>query len=151
SGLLLNVREHGLSFEDFEDRKLVLIADEAHHNNADDWGDWVERIHKMNFDNILLEITATLDYESRKIVEKYQDKVLYKYHLAQFRIDKYSKEINLVRSHYDEQDRIIQALILNLYRQELATSNNINLKPVILFKAKRTIKESEENKEKFHK
>lgn len=151
SGLLLNVRENGLSFEDFEDRKLVLIGDEAHHNNADVWGDLVERIHKMNFDNILLEFTATLDYESRKIVEKYQDKVLYKYDLAQFRIDKYSKEINLVRSHYDEQDRIIQALILNLYRQELATSNNINLKPVILFKAKRTIKESEENKEKFHK
>src|SRR5690554_74666 len=95
SGLLLNVRENGLSFEDFEDRKLVLIGDEAHHNNADVWGDLVERIHKMNFDNILLEFTATLDYESRKIVEKYQDKVLYKYDLAQFRIDKYSKEINL--------------------------------------------------------
>jgi type III restriction enzyme len=38
-----------------------------------------------------------------------------------------------------------------LYRQELATSNNINLKPVILFKAKKTIKESEQNKENFHK
>src|SRR5690606_12685877 len=71
--------------------------------------------------------------------------------LAQFRIDKYSKEINLIRSLYDEQERIIQALILNLYRQELASSNNINLKPVILFKAKRTIKESEQNKENFHK
>jgi len=52
---------------------------------------------------------------------------------------------------YDEKDRIIQALILNLYRQELATSNNINLKPVILFKAKKTIQESEQNKENFHK
>jgi type III restriction enzyme len=52
---------------------------------------------------------------------------------------------------YDEQERIIQALILNLYRQELATVHNINLKPVILFKAKKTIKESEQNKENFHK
>ena len=77
--------------------------------------------------------------------------MIFKYDLAQFRIDKYSKEINLIRSLYDEQDRIIQALILNLYRQELATSNNINLKPVILFKAKKTIKESEQNKENFHK
>src|SRR5690554_3636195 len=151
SGLLLNVRENGLSFEDFEDRKLVLIGDEAHHNNADVWGDLVEKIHQMNFENILLEFTATLDYESQKIVEKYQDKVIYKYDLAQFRLDKYSKEINLIRSLYDEQERIIQALILNLYRQELATSNNINLKPVILFKAKKTIKESEQNKENFHK
>ncbi len=151
SGLLLNVRENGLSFEDFEDRKLVLIGDEAHHNNADVWGDLVEKIHQMNFENVLLEFTATLDYESQKIVEKYQDKVIFKYDLAQFRIDKYSKEINLIRSLYDEQDRIVQAVILNLYRQELATSHNINLKPVILFKAKRTIKESEQNKESFHK
>ena len=98
SGLLLNVKENSLSFEDFEDRKLVLIGDEAHHNNADVWGQLVERIHEMNFDNILLEFTATLDYESRKIVEKYKDKVIYKYDLAQFRIDKYSKEINLIRS-----------------------------------------------------
>jgi len=151
SGLLLNVRENGLSFEDFEDRKLVLIGDEAHHNNAEVWGDLVERIHQMKYENILLEFTATLDYESQKIVEKYQDKVIYKYDLAQFRLDKYSKEINLIRSLYDEQERIIQALILNLYRQELATSHNVNLKPVILFKAKRTIKESEQNKENFHK
>lgn len=151
SGLLLNVRENGLSFEDFKNRKLVLIGDEAHHNNADVWGDLVERIHQMNFENILLEFTATLDYESQKIVEKYQEKVIYKYDLAQFRLDKYSKEINLVRSLYDERERVIQALILNLYRQELAASHNINLKPVILFKAKRTIAESERNKAKFHK
>jgi type III restriction enzyme len=151
SGLLLNVRENGLSFDDFEDRKLVLIGDEAHHNNADVWGDLVEKIHQMNFDNILFEFTATLDYESQKIVEKYQDKVIYKYDLAQFRLDKYSKEINLIRSLYDEQERIIQSLILNLYRQELATSHNVNLKPVILFKAKRTIAESEQNKANFHK
>lgn len=150
SGLLLNVRENGLSFEDFEDRKLVLIGDEAHHNNADVWGDLVMKIHQMNYENVLLEFTATLDYDSREITEKYQDKVIQKYDLAQFRIDKYSKEINLIRSQYDEQERIIQALILNLYRQELAILHGINLKPVILFKARRTIKESEENKQKFH-
>ena len=51
----------------------------------------------------------------------------------------------------EQQERILQALILNLYRQELATANNINLKPVILFKAKKTIKESEQNKVNFHK
>lgn len=150
SGLFTNIRENGLSFEDFEDRKIVLFGDEAHHNNAPVWGEIVTRIHKMNYENILLEFTATLDYESREITEKYQDKVIQKYDLAQFRIDKYSKEINLIRSLYEERERIIQALILNLYRQELATSRGINLKPVILFKAKRTIKESEQNKINFH-
>lgn len=151
SGLLLNVRENGLSFENFENMKLVLIGDEAHHNNADVWGDLVEKIHTMNYDNILLEFTATTDYAEKKVADKYRDKVLFRYDLAEFRKDGYSKEINLLRSLFDEKHRIIQALILNLYRQELATSHNINLKPVVLFKAKKTIQESQRNKENFHK
>ena len=91
-----------------------------------------------------------MDYEKQDIVKKYEDKVLFKYDLKQFRLDKYSKEINLIRSNYDEKERVIQAIILNQYRQELATKQNINLKPVILFKAKQTIKESEKNKQNFH-
>jgi type III restriction enzyme len=156
---LNNTRENSVTYEDFENRKLVLIADEAHHlssgtksgNMFGSWEDTVLKVLNSNFGNLLLEFTATLDYESHEITEKYKDKVIYKYDLAQFRIDKYSKEINLIRSLYDEKERIIQALILNLYRQELATQHNINLKPVILFKAKSTIKESEANKENFHK
>ncbi|MCO5268898.1 MAG: DEAD/DEAH box helicase family protein [Brumimicrobium sp.] len=155
---LNNTKENSVTYEDFEDKKIVLIADEAHHlssgtKSGDLFGSWeqtVVEILNQNFDNLLLEFTATLDYGSREIVEKYQDKVLYKYDLAQFRIDKYSKEINLIRSQYDEKERIIQALLLNLYRQELASLHNINLKPVVLFKAKKTIKESEENKLRFH-
>jgi type III restriction enzyme len=156
---LNNTKENSLTYEDFKDKKLVLIADEAHHlvsgtksgNLFGTWEDTVKKIHDSNFENILLEFTATIDTDTAELVKHYQDKVIFKYDLAQFRIDKYSKEINLIRSLYDERDRIIQALILNLYRQELATSNNINLKPVILFKAKKTIKESEQNKENFHK
>jgi type III restriction enzyme len=156
---LNNTKENSVTYEDFKDKKMVLIADEAHHlssatkSNGDLFGSWegtVIEILKQNFDNILLEFTATLDYDNAEILKKYQDKVIFKYDLAQFRIDKYSKEINLIRSGFDQQERIIQALILNLYRQELATANNINLKPVILFKAKKTIKESEQNKVDFH-
>jgi len=155
---LNNTKENSVTYEDLKDKKIALIADEAHHISAgtrqgDLFGSWegtVMQILEQNFDNILLEFTATLDYESAEISEKYKDKVIQKYDLAQFRIDKYSKEINLIRSLYDEKERIIQALILNLYRQELATSKDINLKPVILFKAKRTIKESEQNKLNFH-
>jgi type III restriction enzyme len=157
---LNTTKENSVTFEDFKDKKLVLFADEAHHlnsatkNNGELFGSWegtVLEILNQNFDNLLLEFTATMDFESREILKKYQDKVLFKYDLSEFRNDKFSKEINLIRSHYNEKERIIQALILNLYRQDLATSNSINLKPVILFKAKKTIKESEENKEKFHK
>ena len=156
---LNNTKENSVTYEDFKAKKIALIADEAHHLSSGTksgtlFGSWegtVEKILKQNYDNILLEFTATLDYDSQAVVKKYQDKVIQKYDLSQFRVDKFSKEINLIRSLYDEQERIIQALILNLYRQELATSNTINLKPVILFKAKRTIKESEENKKNFHK
>lgn len=156
---LNNTKENSVTYEDFKDKKLVLIADEAHHlvagtrngNLFGSWEDTVKKIHDSNFKNILLEFTATIDTDTVALVNHYQDKVIFKYDLSEFRKDKYSKEINLIRSLYDEQDRIIQALILNLYRQELATSNNINLKPVILFKAKKTIKESEQNKENFHK
>jgi type III restriction enzyme len=156
---LNNTKENSVTYEDFKDKKLVLIADEAHHlvagtksgNLFGSWEDTVKKIHESNFENILLEFTATIDTDTAELVNHYQDKVIFKYDLAEFRKDKYSKEINLIRSLYDEQERIIQALILNLYRQELATSNNINLKPVILFKAKKTIKESEQNKENFHK
>jgi len=156
---LNNTKENSVTYEDFKDKKLVLIADEAHHlvagtklgNLFRSWEDTVKKIHDSNFENILLEFTATIDTDTAALVNHYQDKVIFKYDLSEFRKDKYSKEINLIRSLYDERDRIIQALILNLYRQELATSNNINLKPVILFKAKKTIKESEQNKENFHK
>jgi len=155
---LNNTKENSVTYEDFKNKKMVLIADEAHHlvagtrsgNLFGSWEDTVKKIHETNFDNILLEFTATIDTETAALLNHYQDKVVFKYDLAQFRNDKYSKEINLIRSDFDQQERIIQALILNLYRQELATANNINLKPVILFKAKRTIKESEQNKVDFH-
>jgi type III restriction enzyme len=155
---LNRTRENSITYEDFKDKKLVLIADEAHHlvagtktgNLFGSWEDTVKKIHETNFENILLEFTATIDTETPVLLNYYQDKVIFKYDLAKFRIEKYSKEINLIRSGFEQKERIIQALILNLYRQELATANNINLKPVILFKAKKTIKESEHNKIEFH-
>lgn len=155
---LTKTKENSVTYEDFKDKRLVLIADEAHHLVAGtksgtlfgSWEDTVKNIHDSNLDNILLEFSATIDTDTAELIKHYQDKVIFKYDLSQFRMDKYSKEINLIRSLYDETDRIIQALVLNLYRQELATSNNINLKPVILFKAKRTIIESEQNKRNFH-
>ncbi len=156
---LNNIKENSVTIDDFRYNKLVLIADEAHHlvkgtktgNLSGSWENTVKTIHESNNDNILLEFTATIDTETAELIKHYQDKVIYKYDLAAFRKDKYSKEICLIRSMYNEQDRIIQALILNLYRQELAAIKNINLKPVILFKAKKTIKESEQNKLNFHK
>ena len=153
-------KENGLTYEDFKDKKIVLFADEAHHINTStkagqelivSWENTVERIFGQNPDNLLLEFTATLDYTHRSLVDKYRNKVLYRYDLRQFRNDGYSKDVFIVQADFEEKDRIIQALILNQYKQEVAAKHQINLKPVILFKAQRTIEQSQKNKANFHK
>ena len=157
---LTTEKENALTYDDFRDKKIVLLADEAHHINTstkvgrelfESWEKTVERIFRQNPDNLLLEFTATLDYTHKDLVEKYRNKVLYKYDLRQFRNDRYSKDIYIVRSDIDENDRTILAMILNQYKREVAAKHQINLKPVILFKAKRTIEQSRTNKAKFHK
>lgn len=157
---LTKTKENSITYEDLQNKEIVLFADEAHHLNTstksdkelfDSWENTVVNILNQNRKNMLLEFTATQDFDKKEIADKYENKTIYKYDLASFRIDKYSKEINLLRSEYNEEDRILQALILNQYRQEIASKYLINIKPVILFKAKRTIQESEENKLKFHK
>ena len=45
---------------------------------------------------------------------------------------------------------MLQAIILHYYKQTVASNNGIQLKPVILFKS-RTIEESKQNKDDFHK
>lgn len=115
------------------------------------WENTVERIFKQNKDNLLLEFTATHDYATPALVEKYCNKVIIRYDLLQFRNDRFSKDVVIVQSDFDQQERILQALILSQYKQEVAAKYCINLKPVILFKAQRTIEQSKQVKAEFHK
>ena len=155
-------KENALTYESFAEQPIVLLADEAHHMNVstktqtgmalfESWENTVEHIFKSNDENLLLEFTATHDYETPMMVEKYRNKVINRYDLINFRNDKFSKEVVLVHSDLDQELRILQALVLNQYKQQVAAKNGINLKPVILFKAQKTIAQSEENKENFHK
>jgi len=157
---LTNEKENSLTFEDFRKQKVVLIADEAHHINVktksegelfESWENTVERIFTQNEDNLLLEFTATHDYATPAMVEKYRNKVIIKYDLLQFRNDRFSKDVVIVQSDFDQQERILQALILSQYKQEVAAKYRINLKPVILFKAQRTIEQSKQVQAEFHK
>jgi type III restriction enzyme len=157
---LTSEKENALTFEDFHKHKVVLIADEAHHMSVktkaqgelfESWENTVERIFNQNEDNLLLEFTATHDYATPAMVEKYRNKVIIRYDLLQFRNDRFSKDVVIVQSDFDQQERTLQALILSQYKQEVAAKYRINLKPVILFKAQRTIAQSQENKAEFHK
>jgi Uncharacterized protein conserved in bacteria len=157
---LTTPRENAITFEDFRKHRVVLIADEAHHMNVstksdgelfESWENTVQKIHEQNRDNILLEFTATHDYASKTMEDKYLHKVIYRYDLREYRNDRYSKDITSVYSDFDLENRILQALILSQYKQQVAAKHRINLKPVILFKAQRTIQQSKENKANFHK
>jgi len=157
---LTNEKENSLTFEDFRKHKIVLIADEAHHINVktksegelfESWENTVERIFTQNENNLLLEFTATHDYTTLAMVDKYRNKVIIRYDLLQFRNDGFSKDVVIVQSDFDHRERILQALILNQYKQEVAAKYRINLKPVILFKAQRTIEQSKKVQAEFHK
>ncbi len=151
-------RENALTYENFAEQEIVLLADEAHHMNREtktqqelfeSWENTVECIFKSNEANLLLEFTATHDYETAAMVEKYRNKVINRYDLVDFRKDKFSKEIELVHFDMDTQARMLQALILSQYKQKVAAKYKIPLdKPVILFKEK-SIPRSKENRKLF--
>lgn len=149
-------REDSLVYEDFEQRRIVLISDEAHHINAetkkgertsleqdniDSWEGTVTKIFESNRDNYLLEFTATADLSHSEISKKYSQKLIYDYPLKQFRIDGYSKEVNVLRSDMLPFERSMRALILSQLRRKIFEASKIHIKPVILLKSK-TIKES---------
>jgi type III restriction enzyme len=149
-------KENALTYEDFEDKKIVLLSDEAHHINAEtkkgkktkdevdsilSWEGTVNKIFNFNLDNLLLEFTATADIEHPEVKKKYNDKLLFDYPLKQFRKDKYSKEVQLLQAELNQFERALQAVVLNQYRRKVFEKNKINIKPVILLKSK-TIGES---------
>lgn len=97
--------------------------------------------------NVLLEFTATVPTNT-EVVKKYVDKIIYKFDLKDFLKAGYTKEINLVTSSFDKKKRVLQALLFNWYRQHIATSNGIDLKPVILFRSKYVDQTKDENSQK---
>lgn len=162
---LNNPKENSLTYEDFKNKKIVLISDEAHHinastkkvkdRNADElmneisWENTVREIFKSHPENVMLEFTATVDLENENIKEKYNDKLIFDYPLRQFRNDGYSKEVKTLSAELSEFERALQGLILSQYRRKIFEKNGLFVKPVILFKSK-TIKESAAFFQTFH-
>ena len=142
-------KENGMSFDDFDEQKVVLISDEAHHLNVDtkkkmsadeessyhSWEQTVKNIFCRNSDNILLEFTATCDTANSAIRAAYENKIIFDYTLAKFYGDKYSKDIITLRSDLTIMERALQALVLSQYRLKVFQDHRLSIKPVILFKA----------------
>lgn len=143
-------KENALSDDDFANKRVVFISDEAHHLNVDtkalaknkdeqdnykSWEYTVRRIFEMNKDNVLLEFTATCDIHNPQIRAEYESKIVYDYPLSKFRADGYSKEIKTLRSDVSVMERAIQAIMLSQYRLKVFQDNRLSVKPVVLFKA----------------
>ncbi len=151
-------KENSLTYEDFNDKKVVLISDEAHHINAEtkngklsndekgsvlSWEKTVSKIFNSNADNFLLEFTATADLNNDFIAAKYKDKLIFDYNLKKFRLDKYSKDVESLQADMESIERSIQAIVLSQYRMKIFEKNGVYIKPVILFKSK-TISDSQQ-------
>lgn len=143
-------KENAISFDDFNDKKIVLISDEAHHLNVDtktldknkdeqasyhSWEYTVRRIFETNKDNVLLEFTATCDLKNPQIKAEYESKIVYDYPLSKFRADGYSKEIKTLRTDVSIMERALQAIMLSQYRLKVFQDNRLSIKPVVLFKS----------------
>lgn len=162
-------KEGSITYDDFHNLKVVMIADEAHHINtatkkktdvsplqttidlefsdeydaSDDWETTVMRIFNANSSNVLLEFTATEDFANANIAYKYRDKVIFDYPLKKFREDGYSKDIAVLQSDMQPIDRALQAVIMSQFRRKLGNQIRQDIKPVVMLKSKK-IKENKE-------
>lgn len=152
-----SVKENRISFDDFDNQRIVLISDEAHHLNVDtkkemsskeklsyhSWEQTVKNIFGRNSGNILLEFTATCDLANPAIRAAYENKIIFDYALAKFYSDRYSKDIITLRSDLTIMERALQALVISQYRLKVFQDHRLAIKPVVLFKA-RIINDSKE-------
>lgn len=158
-------QENAITLEDFKNKKIVFLSDEAHHINAltknvvkmskeeleesTSWENTVNKVFQSDSKNIMLEYTATIDLSDRAIRTKYEDKIIYQYTLKEFREDKFSKDVQIMQSDLTLMERTLQAVILSQYRRKVAEKYKIQLKPVILIKSQKTIHQSEEAEKDF--
>lgn len=122
-------RENRLSYEQFEDISVVLLADEAHHLNAGlnarekkdntSWTSTIENIQKTAKKSSLLEFTATIDLNNKAIAQKYEKHLIFKYDLKEFRLDKYSKDVLFHLVDSDVSARMLQAILISQFRKKL--------------------------------
>ena len=151
-------RENRLSYEQFKDISVVMLADEAHHLNAGldtnekkdntSWTSTIEAIQKTAKKSSIFEFTATIDLANPTLVQKYEKSLLFKYDLKEFRLDKYSKDVLFHLVDGEVNNRMLQAIIISQYRKKIALKNGINLKPLVMFKSQK-IAESQENLDEF--
>ena len=140
-------RENRLSYEQFEDISVVLLADEAHHLNAGlskaavdentSWTKTITNIQQKAKKSSIFEFTATIDLSNKDIATKYEKSLIFKYDLKEFRLDKYSKDVLFHLVDGDLKVRMLNSILISQYRKRIALKNGVNLKPLVMFKSEK--------------
>ena len=147
---LFEAKENSLTYDDFENNRIVFISDESHHVNSltkkttkneeesnRKWEYSVMNALIQNKNNIMLEFTATCDLKDANVNNKYKDKTVFNYSLVSFRESKYTKDFQNFATDTDLWTRTVIALVLSEYRKFLFADLKLNIKPVILLKSRK--------------
>lgn len=147
---LFTIKEGTMGLSDYERHPVAVLADEAHHYSAstksekDAENTWESAINKIlnarnneEQKNLLLEFTATVDFEKEVIYNKYRDKVVYRYPLSKFMLDGYSKQVKRIETSASDEDKMLNVVLLSQFRKYRAQSEGVtgNFKPIIMFKS----------------
>lgn len=160
---LFEAKENSLTYDDFENHKVVFISDESHHINsftkkpskteeeaARSWEYSVTNALNSNKDSIMLEFTATCDLKDKNVLQKYRDKIIFNYPLISFRESGYTKDFQNFATDTELWTRALMALVMSEYRRFLFADLKRNIKPVVMLKSQK-IEESKEFYEEFFK
>ena len=147
---LFEAKENSLTYDDFENNKVVFISDESHHVNSltkkmtkdeeesmNSWEYSVTRALHSNKDNIMLEFTATCDLKDKNVLQKYKDKIIFNYPLISFRESGYTKDFQNFATDTDLWTRSLMAIVMSEYRRFLFADLKLNIKPVVMLKSQK--------------
>ena len=161
---LFEAKENSITYDDFENNKIVFISDESHHINSitkkitkdeestiRSWEYSVMNAFHRNKNNIMLEFTATCDLKDENVLSKYMDKIVFNYPLISFRESGYTKDFQNFATDTDLWTRSLIALVISEYRKFLFADLNLNIKPVIMLKSQKIIESVSFYKEFFKK
>lgn len=149
---LFTIHENEMGIEDYKKNPVVVLADEAHHysastkaenkkSNENTWESAINRIltarDNQKKRNLLLEFTATVDFEKETIYNKYRDKVIYRYQLSRFMHDGFSKMVKRIETSASDDEKMLNVVLLSQFRKYRAQAEGVDssFKPIIMFKA----------------
>ncbi len=172
-------RENQTTLDDLHSKDIVMLADEAHHLNANTKNITIQKemfeeelkggadvVEKKGWEHTVIELilnkngskkdnkNVLLEFTAtipanEEVAKKYEDKIIYKFGLKEFLEAGYTKEINLISSTLQKKERILQALLFNWYRHKIALRNNIANFKPVILFRSKTIEESNMDYEEF--